>query len=366
MREICVIAALCTAVCAVGFAAGPQKPSLKLTAVDREPTEGRDKLDAAAIAKLRSAVAENPKDRRARFELISGLMGAGKLDDARKAAIAWREVDAYNLVVVRLLGDIYSELGKRRDALRTYSAVVELLPKDPGAQRALASVLKQSGEVKAAYDRLIAATELRPDDVRLRFELADAAQRIGRLAEAQAAFTAVAANDSANESIRYPAKQRLAQIYSEQRRDALRGGDTARAKKLEADIAALQIKGGSVNDIKVYLTWDTDRSDVDLWVTNPTGEKVYYEHKSDKFGGTLFHDVTDGYGPESYTAHQAARGTYVVTVHYYSAGRSNFPEARGEVVIVLDEGTASEKKHVLPYRLFKAKQTVTVAKITVE
>jgi tetratricopeptide (TPR) repeat protein len=369
MRETVVIAALCMAVCAIGFAAGPRPPSLSLTAVDREPAGGREALDDAAIAALEKAVADKPEDRRARFELISGLMASGKLAAARDAARAWREVDAYNLVVVRLLGDIYSELGKRREALRTYSAVVELLPEDPAAQRALAGVLKQSGDVEAAYERLTAAAALRPDDVGLRFELADAAQRIGKQAEAQAAFASVAASESANESIRYPAKQRLAQILSEQRREALTGGDTndrARAARLDAEIEALQIKGGSINDIVVYLSWDTDRSDVDLWVTNPTGEKVYYEHKVDKFGGALFHDVTNGYGPESFTAKKAARGTYVVAVHYYSAGRSNFPEARGEVVVVLNEGTAKEKKHVLPYRLFQAKQVVTVAKISVQ
>ena len=34
-----------------------------------------------------------------------------------------------------------------------------------------------------------------------------------------------------------------------------------------------------MNDVKVYLTWDTDRSDVDLWVLNPGGEKIFYSHK---------------------------------------------------------------------------------------
>lgn len=366
MREIAVIAVLCTAVCAVGLAAGPRKPSLSLTPVDREPAGGRTALDAVAIAELRAEVAANPKDRRARFALIQGLMASDKLAEARDAAIAWREVDAYNLVVVRLLGDIYSELGQRRQALRTYSAVVELLPKDAGAQRALASVLKQSGDIRAAYDRLAAAATLRPDDLRLRFELGDAAHRLGRLAEAQASFAQVASSEAANESIRYPAKQRLAQIYSEKRRAALAAGNQALAAELESALDALAIKGGSKSDIKIYLTWDTDRSDVDLWVTNPVGEKIFYSHKTGKFGGELFHDVTNGYGPESFTAHRAARGTYVVAVHYYSAGRSNFPEARGEVVVVLDEGTAREKKHVLPYRLFAKDQVVTVAKIDVE
>ncbi len=127
----------------------------------------------------------------------------------------------------------------------------------------------------------------------------------------------------------------------------------------------LAISGGTVNDIKVYLTWDTDRSDVDLWVTSPDGERVFYEHKVGRGGEALHDDITTGYGPESYTARTARPGEYLVQVNYYGAGRSNFAEARGEVVVVLDEGKPGEQRHVLPYRLFEEKQTVTVARIKV-
>ena len=115
----------------------------------------------------------------------------------------------------------------------------------------------------------------------------------------------------------------------------------------------------------IYLTWDTDKSDVDLWVTNPAGERVYYQHKNGAFGEALFDDVTTGYGPESFTAPHAQPGDYVVQVNYYGAGRSNFSEARGEVVVILDEGKPTEKRQVLPYRLFAVGQTVTVARIHV-
>ena len=59
-------------------------------------------------------------------------------------------------------------------------------------------------------------------------------------------------------------------------------------------------------------------------------------------------------------------GTYLVQVNYYGVGRGNLSEARGEVVVVLDEGKPTEARHVLPYRLFAAKDTVTVARIDVK
>ena len=344
--------------------AGDDAPRrLRLEVVDSEPRDG-GRADDADLEKLRTAVVANPKDRRARFAHVRALMKAGRLDDARDAAIEWRGSDAYNLVVVRLLGDIYSQLGQPEKAMRVYSAVVELLPKDHMAQRALASVLKQSGQLQPALERLSAAVELRPDDARLQFELADLVQRLGDQDRARTLFQAIALDTESPELLRYPAKERLAQSYQALRKRAQANGPQTDVATIDAQIAALHLQGGTENDIKIYLTWDTDRSDVDLWVTNPAGEKVFYSHKTGKFGGRLFGDVTNGYGPESFTAPHARKGEYKVEVNYFSGGSENFPEARGEVVVVLDEGGPNEARHVLPYRLFKKGQTLTVAKVT--
>jgi len=335
-------------------------PRLSLVAGDREPADS-GKPTADAIEALKKAVADAPKDREARFALVRGLMRAGKPADALAEAKAWRAIDAYNLVVVRLLGDLETELGDKVAARRAYSAVVELLPKDASAQRALASVLKQAGDLDGALQRLTAAAEMAPTDRRLAFELADVANRLGKIDLAREGFKTIVDDPGTPEAVRYPAAQRLAQIDHAKARDASPADKAA----LEAEIAALHIKGGAENDIKVYLTWDTDKSDVDLWVTNPTGERVYYQHKEGRFGEALFDDVTTGYGPESFTAPHAKSGDYLIQVNYYGAGRSNFSEARGEVVVILDEGRATEERHVLPYRLFAVGQTVTVARVSV-
>ncbi|MBA3465126.1 MAG: hypothetical protein H0T46_34655 [Deltaproteobacteria bacterium] len=339
---------------------------LTLAPAEKEPAGSRAEINDAELVTLRAAVQKDPKDRAARFALVRGLQRANKIDEALSAAKDWRAVDAYNLVVVRLLGDLYAEKGERAKARRAYSAVVELLPKDASAHRALASVLKQSGDMKAAYDRLLAAGENGSKDRRLAFELADVAARLGKIEEARTRFEAIIDDPETSESVRYPAKQRLAQIYQQLERTAKAEGKSTDAENLAKSIGELKLKGGTENDIKVYLTWDTDHSDVDLWVTNPAGEKVFYSHKNGKFGEALFDDVTTGYGPESFTAPKAAAGEYVVQVNYFGRGRSNFSEARGEVVIVLDEGKPAEKKFVLPYRLFDEKQTVTVARIQVK
>jgi tetratricopeptide (TPR) repeat protein len=320
----------------------------------REP-----KALADEIAQDRAEVDRDPRSRPARLKLVGDLRRAGKYQEALREAESWRAIDAYNLVVVRLIGDLNVELGRKETARRVYSAVVELMPNDAGAQRALATVLKQSGDLEGAYQRLLSAEKIKPDDRRIQFELADTAHRLGKVEEAQKRFEELG---KGGDQLAYPARQRLVQIYAAE----LRRAGAAQKIELRQKIDQLRVSGGLENDIKIYLTWDTDKSDVDLWVLTPAGEKVFYQHKQGADGESLYDDVTTGYGPESFTAREARRGKYVVQVNYYSGGRSEFNEARGEVVVVLHEGQPNEERHVLPYRLFEKGQTVTVAEVEVQ
>jgi tetratricopeptide (TPR) repeat protein len=342
-----------------------QATSITLVPKDAEPAEGRLDPGSVRLAELSKAVSANPADRQLRLELVQALVAARRPAEALEAAKEWRSHDAYNLVVVRTLGDLYAQLGDTAKARRTYSAVAELLASDVSAQRALASVLKQSGDLESAYARLQVCRRLEPNDQRTAFELADTAQRLGRTEEAAAQLAALVADAATPLALRYPAKQRLAQIWGGERRRALAAGDTAHAREISEAIDDLEVKGGIENDIKVYLTWDTDQSDVDLWVTTPSGERVYYGAKLASHGEALFDDVTTGYGPESFTAKSAAKGTYKVQVNYYRPRTGAFAEARGEVTVILGEGRERESRHVLPYRLFQRGQTVTVAEIEV-
>jgi len=355
--------ALCLLAPAPASAAGR---TLSVRRVDSEPKDGRARPSPEKLAELAADVDRAPESREARFALVRGRMEAGDLDGALAAARAWRERDAYNLVVIRLVGDILSEQGKKEEARRAYSSVVELLPHDAEAQRALATVEKQAGDLAGAYERLRVASDIAKSDARMKFELADLAGRTHHDDEARAGFESIALDDGANEAVRYPAKQRLAQLWSADLRAAAGRHDAAEGERITKAIAGLGIHGGTKNDVKVYLSWDTDRSDVDLWVTSPSGEKIFYSHKAGTGGEALFDDVTTGYGPESFTAKDARPGSYLVQVNYFGSRRTSFPEARGEVTVVLHEGSEGEERVVLPYRLFQVKQTVTVATIEVQ
>jgi len=67
-------------------------------------------------------------------------------------------------------------------------------------------------------------------------------------------------------------------------------------------------------DIRIIVQWDTDMSDVELHVIEPTGEKCYSFHNQTKLGGFLSRDFTGGYGPEEYLLKRAIPGEYKVYI----------------------------------------------------
>jgi tetratricopeptide (TPR) repeat protein len=339
-------------------------PRLTIVPVDPKPKTGRPAASDAELDRLRADVAASPRLRKPRQDLVHALVRAGRLEEAHTAAAEWRLHDAYNLVAVRQLGDVESALGDRARAQRTYSAIVELLPKDVEARRAVATLLKQAGDLEGARLQLQAALALQPSDRRTGFELGDVEQRLGHDAEAQRLFQETVDADEAPEALRYPARQRLSQIWAAERHRALARKDSARAAELGRRIDALAVHGGSENDIKVFLSWDTDRTDVDLWVFTPDGSKVFYGNKQGRHGEALHDDVTTGYGPETFTAHDAQPGDYKIVVDYFGAHEAG-KEARGEIIVVINEGRVDEQRRVFPYRLFDQKDSVLLARVHV-
>lgn len=70
-------------------------------------------------------------------------------------------------------------------------------------------------------------------------------------------------------------------------------------------------------NIRVVLNWNKDNTDIDLWVTDPNGEKCMYSHKSTEIGGRLSDDFTGGFGPEQFLLKKAIKGKYKMETNFY-------------------------------------------------
>ncbi len=70
-------------------------------------------------------------------------------------------------------------------------------------------------------------------------------------------------------------------------------------------------------DIRVVLEWNTDATDMDLWVDEPSGERAIFSNQKTAIGGRLSNDMTEGYGPEEYLLRRAPDGEYEIEVNTY-------------------------------------------------
>jgi uncharacterized protein YfaP (DUF2135 family) len=78
------------------------------------------------------------------------------------------------------------------------------------------------------------------------------------------------------------------------------------------------VRAHEATDLRVTLTWDTDDTDLDLFVIAPCGSVVCW-HQMAGAGATLDADNTEGRGPETVCVAPggAASGVYHVYVGYY-------------------------------------------------
>ncbi len=97
------------------------------------------------------------------------------------------------------------------------------------------------------------------------------------------------------------------------------------------------------HDLRVTISWNTDGTDVDLWVIEPDNTKCFYSNRNTPSGGELSQDMTQGYGPERYQIAQAHKGTYRVMAHYYRANPNLLAgETHVNVVVTRHAGTPQE------------------------
>jgi len=104
-------------------------------------------------------------------------------------------------------------------------------------------------------------------------------------------------------------------------------------------------------DVRVVLNWNKNDTDIDLWLTDPTGEKGYYGNSKTKIGGRISNDFTSGYGPEQFMIKKAIKGKYKIEVNYYGDRQINISgptTVTAEIYTRYATGKQQRKVIVLP------------------
>lgn len=119
-------------------------------------------------------------------------------------------------------------------------------------------------------------------------------------------------------------------------------------------------------DLRVVLSWDSDNSDMDLWVTDPNGEKCYYGNSLTYQGGRLSRDFTGGYGPEEFSLRDAKPGKYRVEANFFGDRQQLVTGATTlQLKLTTHFGTAKAQEQLVTMRLKDKSETVLVGEFEV-
>jgi hypothetical protein len=250
--------------------------------------------------------------------------------------------------------DILRDKGQNAEALRVLSSIAEIRTENHALLRILAHRLEQIGEQKLAVQLFEKIAQLRGEDPQSFRDLALALEKDGRYDEAVEQFIKVL---KGNWDGRFPEIEKI--VLNELNHLLSAHPNIAAAKKVDkAWIVPVVYKA------RVVLTWDTDNCDIDLWVTEPNGEKCFYSHNQTLGGGHMSRDFTQGFGPEEYVIRQTQNGSYKIQANYYGSRQVTKPEPTTlQVKIFRDYGTSSEKVEEVSLRLDNVKETIDVATI---
>jgi hypothetical protein len=117
-------------------------------------------------------------------------------------------------------------------------------------------------------------------------------------------------------------------------------------------------------DVRIVIGWNTDNSDIDLWVTDPKKEKCFYEHTETDIGGKISRDVTQGYGPEEFLLKKALNGNYTIDVNLYGDHRQTLG---GPIAIkadlFTDFGKPTQKRKTINLRVTTDKEVINLGSL---
>ena len=231
------------------------------------------------------------------------------------------EMDLENRQVLRILGGRLVQAGRADLAVPVFRRVLVLAPDEPQSQRDLGLALAAANQPQAAVDAL--------------YEVAR------------------------RQWPRFPEIELIALAEM----NALIATTTTTINTMRIDPRLLK---NLPLDLRATLSWDADNTDIDLWVTDPNGERAYYGNPLTYQGGRVSRDITSGYGPEEFSLKHAKPGKYIVQAQFYGHRQQIVSGATTiQLALTTGFGTAHQKQQAVTLRLKSRNDQVLVGEFEV-
>ncbi|KAL6071595.1 VIT domain-containing protein [Balamuthia mandrillaris] len=366
------------------FAAEKEKEMEVEREVLRSESCEKEKKCAAPSAAKKKSVAPSAAKNKRKKESASKSDRAPKPASAAISLKAWDPKTPYMTAIKKhsKINDSYKEyLAQREDygsspaffldcceyffqkednflGLRVLSTILELGIDNPQLFRVVGYKLDQKGEVEQAallFEKVLALRPKEPQSYR------DLALVIQKRKEYQRALELL------NEVVLGAWRDDFREIELTALVEANRILDFCKHEGITVDcpIAKSLIHRFDL-DLRISMAWDTDNTDIDIHVIEPTGEEAYFGHKNTSYGGLVSRDFMDGYGPEEYMIRKAPQGTYKIRAKYF-ASRSQ--TITGGTTILLSVFTnygrpEQEKSQLITIRLQESHNIIDVGEVS--
>jgi hypothetical protein len=271
--------------------------------------EQRDLLDDSLTGKMRDVMLAIRKK---------------QTDQALSIARAWHDEAPGDVLALLALGEALEANKDVSGAARMYGSIIDLFSSRADLRRLAGERLERLGPPgrALAIDTYRKAVRDRPDHATGHRLLAYALVRGGDLA---GAFDAI-----------------LAGVDQEYPDGRFAGADRVMGEDAGMIGAAYIAAGGAAADVSRELSkrklslasrpstrfimyWETDSNDVDFHIYDAKGGHAWYSDRDLASGGSLYADVTTGYGPECFAIPgRPTAGPYRLSINYFSQGPMGF------------------------------------------
>jgi hypothetical protein len=257
------------------------------------------------------------------FDVAAWFIKNGNLEQGERILSNLAELDLGSYELYKMLGYKMKQTGDYAGEVYAFKKVTELRPLDPQSFRDYGLALEDAGEHQKALDVLYEAMtrSYSPD--------------------ADGLYNGI-------QEVFLPEINRI--IADNKGKLKLAGMDKGLVKPMPVDV-------------RIVMNWNMNNTDIDLWVTDPSGEKCYYSHNRTQAGGRISHDMTQGFGPEQFLLKKAIAGTYKIEINYFGDRQVTIA---GPTTIMAElythYGTPQEKREVIVLQMKKeSEKTVYVA-----
>ena len=248
------------------------------------------------------------------FDVANYFIKAGNKDLGLLILSNLAELDLNSYELYRMLGYTYKQLNEFESEVFAFKKVTELRPLDPQSYRDYGLALEDAGRHQQALNTLYSAMTK------------------SYTAEADNLYKGI-------QEVMLPEINRIIAL-----------------NKGKVNISAISKKAIKPlpTDIRIVMNWNMNNTDIDLWVTDPNGEKCFYSHQKTEIGGRISDDMTQGFGPEQFLLKKAIKGSYKIEINYYGDTQAT---VAGPTTIMAEMytnyGTPKEKKELIVLQMKK-------------